>query len=467
MKNEEIAAAVLDAVGKTENVNSVIHCMTRLRFQLKDETKADDQVVKEIDGVLGVVHSNGQYQVIIGPNVGKVYEALCRIGGFKSKEPIDENLDKDIAKNKTRLSAKQVGKNILNYMSNCMTPLIPLLITSGLFKAVNAVFGPSMFHLYTEKDSMYLLFDFVFNAGFYFIPIYVGITAARQLKVDEMLGGLLGGILIVPELIDIVTKGKPFVIFGIPMTLVNYSQTVIPIMISVYFLSLVYHRIKKIMPDFITVLATPFLSMLITVPISLFLLAPLGSIIGQYISSGILAFSDATGFVGVAVIAMLWPFLVMTGMHLALMMPMLASYFETGYMTGAANGGMFATYAAYGVALGAFLRLSQPKVKSASLGYFLSGILGGITEPTLYGICFKYRRTFVTMMFGAALGGSYAGITHVSTYVMGGANFLAFLNFTGGTSANLINGSISLILTFIGAAIATYFFGFTKEEIAV
>lgn len=467
MKNEEIARAILNAVGKAENVNSVIHCMTRLRFQLKDETKANDQAIKEIDGILGVAHSNGQYQVIIGPNVSKVYESLCHIGGFESKEPINENLDKEIEKNKTRLTVRQIGKNILNYMSNCMTPLIPLLITAGLFKAVNAVFGPSMFHLYSEKNNIYLLFNFVFNAGFYFIPIYVGITAARQLKVDEMLGGLLGGVLIVPELIDIVTKGKPFMIFGIPMTLVNYSQTVIPIMISVYFLSLVYHRIKKVMPDFITVLATPFLSMVITLPISLFLLAPLGSIIGKYISSGILAFSNATGFIGVAIIAMLWPFLVMTGMHLALMMPMLASYFETGYMTGAANGGMFATFAAYGVALGAFLKLRQPKVKSASLGYFLSGILGGITEPTLYGICFNYRRTFATMMFGAALGGSYAGITHVSTYVMGGANFLAFLNFTGGTTANVINGSISLVLTFLGAVIATYFFGFSEKEIAI
>lgn len=462
MNNQELAKKILDFVGTRDNVKSVMHCMTRVRFVLKNEKKANDQSIKDLDGVLGVVHSNGQYQVVIGPNVAKVYDEICRIGQFQENEPIEENLDEKIEK---KSSLRQIGRNILNYMSSCMTPLIPVLITAGLFKAINAILGPNVLGIYSDHSNIYLLIDFVFNAAFYFLPIFVGITAAKYLGIDSMLGGLLGAILIVPEFVDIVHKGKAFLLFGLPITLVDYSQTVIPIMISVYVLSVIYKPLKKVMPDYISTLVTPFLSMVVAVPLTLFLLAPLGNIIGKHISGGLLAISNATGFLGVAIVAALWPFLVMTGMHLALMMPMLASFFETGQMTGVANAGMFAQWACYGVALGAFLRIENKKRKVEALGYFVSGIIGGVTEPTLYGICFNYKRNFISLMIGSAFGGAFAGLTHVTTYVMSSANFLSVLSFTGGNKSNMFFGIFSMAISFIVSAFATYVIGFKKEEL--
>ena len=459
MTTKKLAKDIYEAVGGSSNINSVMHCMTRLRLRLKNEGLVNDEAVKALDGVLGVAHSNGQYQIIIGPSVAKVFEEFTLFGDFEKTPQIEENLD-----GTEKWSLKKVGKSVLNYMSNCMTPLIPVLITAGLFKALNSVLGPGVLNLYSEKDDLFLFLNLVFDAGFYFMPIYVGINAAKQLKVEPMLGGMLGGFLIVPEFVNMVTDGTKFTPLGINVSLVNYGQTVIPIMVSVYVMSIIFKFFKKVMPDSITTLATPFLTMLLTIPISILFLAPLGTNIGALISSSLLLIGEKTGFLGIAIVAVLWPFLVMTGMHLALMMPMMANFFETGVAQGILLSGAYAIWAIYGVALGAFFRLKN-KEKSAAFGYFISGIVGGISEPTLYGISLKYRKNLITMMIGAAVGAAYAGIMGVQAYVMTAANFLYFLSFVGGTSINIIHGTISVILSFVVAALLSYFFGFSKEEL--
>ncbi|MGT2683013.1 PTS transporter subunit EIIC [Streptococcus porci] len=461
--NKEIAQKVLSVVGGAENINSVVHCMTRLRFNLKNRSLVNDDEVRKIDGVIGVVNNNQQYQVVIGTNVPKVYDELCQLGNFTKEKQIDENLD--AGKVREKLTLKTLGNNILNYMSRSMTPLIPVMLAAGLFKALNAVLGPSLLNLYPETSNLYLLFNFIFDAGFYFLPIFVGINAAQQLKMESLLGGFIGAILIAPGLIALVNEQKSFDILGLPVPMNNYSQTVIPVMLSVYFMSLVYKVVKKYMPDVLTTLLTPFLSVLITVPVALCFLAPLGSQIGSFISGGLLAFSDKTGFIGSGIMGAIWQFLVMTGMHLALMMPMLASFFETGQMSGAAIAAGFSIWACFGVALGASLRLKDKKKRSTAIGAFISGIIGGVTEPTLYGICFTYRRCFIGLMLGGFVGGAYSYITNATTYVMSSANFLYLISFTGGTTANLVNGIISCLLSMIVAAVVTYLFGFKKEEL--
>ena len=186
---------------------------------------------------------------------------------------------------------------------------------------------------------------------------------------------------------------------------------------------------------------------------------------GNAISNGLAWFGTTTGFFGVAVIAALWQFLVLSGMHLALMMPMMASFFETGVQTGPMVSGSFATWACFGVALGAALRLRSKEEKSTAFASFTAGILGGITEPTLYGICFRYSRCFITSAVGAFVGGAYAGITNVCAYAITSSNFLALLSFSGGTTANLINGIVACAISLVVGAVATYFFGFSKKDL--
>ena len=466
--NKQIAQNILAAVGGTANLKDATHCMTRLRLYLKDDSIPKDDQVKSIDGVLAVVRGGQQYQVVIGPNVPKVYEELCKLAGLTASAAVQdaaaESADAKLIHQK--LTPKQVGKNIMGYMAGCMTPMIPVLIVGGLCRALNAVFGPDLLGLYGAESDLYILFDFLYDAAFYFLPILAGVNAAKQLGISPMLGGYVGCILMAPDFAAFATNGQPFTVFGIPCnTSTNYAQTVLPIMLSVFFLSLVYKLIKKYMPDMLTTVFTPFLTVLISTPFILCLLAPLGTIIGNAISGGLAWFGNATGFFGVGIIAALWEFLVLSGMHLALLMPMMASFFETGVGSGPMISGTFATWACFGVALGAVLRLKNKQEKGASMAAFVSGIVGGITEPTLYGICFRYTKCFVSLVIGAFVGGAYAGLMGVCNYAMTTSNFLSVLSFSGNTTANLVNGTIGAVLSLIVSAVATYFIGFSKNEL--
>ena len=462
-KNEQMAKSILKAVGGTENIKAATHCMTRLRLSLKDDKIPVDDEIKNIDGVIGVNRTETQFQIIIGPSVAKVYEAVCKQGELNSISETSEAGKEE--KNKKKISWKTVGKRMLNYMAGCMTPLIPVLLAAGLTNAINVICGPDMLGLYTQDSNTYVLIHFIYQAGFYFMPILIGYNGAKNLGAEPMLGAYMGAILIAPEFMSLMDAGNGFTILGIPVTLTDYSQTAVPAMLSVFVMSMIYKFFNKWMPDVVTTIATPILTILISTPLALSLIAPLGVNIGNLISNGLLLFSEKTGFIGLGVLAALWEFLVMTGMHLALMMPMLASFFETGQMSGAALCGTFATWAVFGVALGATLRLKGKKEKGASFGFLVAGIVGGITEPTLYGLCFNHKRCFGTMILGAFVGGVYASITSVTVYIMTNANFLSLLGFVGGSKMNIINGVVSCILSMLVAAVFTYLFGFSKEEL--
>lgn len=459
--NKKIAADVLAAVGGKDNVSMVTHCMTRLRFNLKDASIPKEDEIKNIPGVAGVMVAGGQYQVVIGQNVPKVYAEVCTLGGFATQAAIDENLDKP----KEKLTAKKIGSNILNYVAGSMTPLIPVMMAAGLLKTVLAVIGPGLLGIITAESDTYILLDFMYDAGFYFLPILVGFNAAKKLNINPQLGAYMGAILLAPDFLDLVSSGTPFTIAGINVIMNDYSQSVLPILLSVAVLGLVYKIISKVMPDTLSTIFTPFLSIAISAPISLLFLAPMGTIVGNAISGALVWFGNTTGFVGVALIGAIWEFLVITGMHMVVTVPFMLSYFELGYQSGAIMGASCATWACFGVALGAFLRLKNKQDKSMSLGFFISGILGGVTEPTLYGLCFKFKRCFISLAIGGAVGGAYMGLFDVKAYVMGSTNFLSVLGYTGGSTANLINGCIACVLSLVVAAVSTYLIGFTKQEL--
>jgi PTS system beta-glucosides-specific IIC component len=461
--NRQIATDVLATVGGSQNVAQVTHCMTRLRLNLKDESLADDEKIKKIDGVLGVVHSGGQTQVIIGQNVPKVYTEFCELSGVQaSAKPIDENLDNNLDKKK--ITPKTVGSNVLNYLAGSLTPLIPILIGAAMFKTVLSIFGPDLLGCFSEESDFYILFNMVYNAGFYFLPIYIGYTAAVKIGASPVLGLFMGGILIVPDFVELAASGSSFSVYGIPCMVNDYSQSVLPIILSVWVLKYVEKFFRKYIPDALSTIFVPFLTMAVMLPVSLCVLAPAGAFIGQYISSALVAFGNVGGFVGVAVIAALWEFLVMSGMHVVMVVTVINIYATTGSESVIWPAALCATAAASGMALGAFFRLKNKKDKSLSLGYVISGLIGGVTEPSLYGIGFKYKKPFIGMMIGAAIGGVYAGITKTCIYSLGATNFLMVLCYSGGAMSNLINGAISCVIAFVGSAVATFIIGVGAQE---
>jgi PTS system beta-glucosides-specific IIC component len=398
-KNAAIAAAVLQGVGGKENVTRVVHCMTRLRFTLKDTTKADTDAIEKTPGVLGVKEVGEQYQVIIGQNVPKVYDALCAEGGFAKEDAIDENLDD--GSDKKKLTWKTVGTNILDYLSGTMVQMIPLMIAAAMFRCVNSIFGPTMLNWYTSDSNIYILFNAVYQAGFYFMPIYLGYAAAKKLGVSQVIGMLIGGILIAPSLVEL--AGQPLTVYGIPTTIYNYAQTVLPIILSVWVMSYVERFFNKYIPESLSTIFVPVLTVAVMVPLELCFLAPLGNYLSYGLAAALSFINGFGGAVAMAVCGALWEFFVMTGMHVVIGTLRSAMIIQDGSVNGVFIAERFATVAVWGKAFGAFLRIKDKDEKNLAFSYFLSGIVGGVTEPALYGLAFRHKRTFVGKWSAAPL----------------------------------------------------------------
>ncbi len=452
--NKKIASDVLTAVGGKENVSFVTNCMTRLRFTLNDNSIPDKDAIKKIDGVLGCQDVGGQLQVIIGQNVSKVYLELCNIGGFTVQKAIDENLDAP----KEKLTFKKIWGNILNYLSASMVAILPAVLAGGLIRAVSSILGPEMLGVISADSDMYLFLDFIYDAAFYFIPIYVGYSAAKKLDINPIYGMFLGGILIAPDFMEIVSEGIVFAPLGINMITNDYSQTILPILISVWVMSYVEKFFRKHLPDAVTAIFTPFFTILIMAPVSLYFLAPIGTVLGSGIAAFITLLCNYTGFIGYAVLAAAWPFLVITGMHVTLgfTMSMNIMTLEYGDIIGVLY---LANFGCAGMALGAVIAAKNKSDRSSFLGSFISCLIGGVAEPALYGIGLKYVRPFVGLIIGLALSGAYLGITQTFVYVFPSMNFLGFLAFSGATSANFINGIIACLIALFGTAAAVALIG--------
>jgi len=438
--------------------------MTRLRFNLKDESIPNQEEIKKIPGVIGVMNSGGQFQIIIGQTVDQVYNYLCQMGEFENLEKLSESLDKT----KKKLTPKSIGLSILDALAGCLTPLIPMLMAASLFKLLVAVLGPSMLNLISTKSDLYILFTFVGDAGFYFFPIVVGYTAAKKFGATPVVAMFLGGILLHPTLVTMATKGTHFTVYGIPCNVQNYSSTVLPIILSVWIMSYVEKFCKKLLPSVLKTVFAPAITILIMLPISLCVLAPAGSILGKYVCNGLLGFSKAGGIFGIiaiAIIGALYEFLVMSGMHLVLISALILVFSTTGKESFVLPGAIAASIAVAGMCFGSALRIHNKEEKSLSFGYFIASIIGGVTEPGLYGVGMKFKRPFVGMIAGGFAGGLYAGIVGLTAHTLiPVASALALFSFAGGSTANFVNGVITAVISFVVSAVVTYVFGFKKED---
>lgn len=458
---KEMVRQIIQDIGGSGNVVSVTHCMTRLRFNLKDMSIPQDETIKQIAGVLGVARSGGQYQIIIGQTVNEVYDAVVAAGNLNQSAPVNEQITADLGTKKW--TWKSVGNTILNKIAGSLTPLIPMLIAASMFKMLVAVLGPTMLNVISVKSDLYQLFSLVGDAGFYFFPVAIGYTAAKQFAASPILGIFLGAIMLDPGLVKIVAAGKPFTVYGIPMHLTNYGSTVVPILLSVWIMSYIERFFNQKIPASLRTIFAPTLTIAVMLPLSLCVLGPLGGFLGEYVSKAIISFGQLGGIaaiIGVGLIGALWEILVMTGMHLVLISAMITIVAQTGHDNFIMLGSIAASMAVAGMSLGASLRIKDKQEKSLAFSYFIANFIGGVTEPGLYGLAIKYRRPFLGMMIGGCAGGIYAAITHVSAYVVVPvANFMCLSGYVGGSTANLINGVISGAIALIVAAIATYMIG--------
>ncbi|MHC5227798.1 PTS transporter subunit EIIC [Enterococcus sp. LJL99] len=460
--NQALASAILINIGGKENISNVTHCMTRLRFNVKDLSKVKDKEIRELSGVLGVVQSGGQYQIIIGQTVDKVYATLMEEANFDhltTQTSSSPDLEKE------PFSFKLLGNKILDSLAGSLTPLIPILIAASMFKMVMAIFGPSMLNLIHEGTSLATLLTFVGDAGFYFFPIFLGYTASKKFGVTPVLGMFLGAILIHPTFVSLATEGLNFEVFGIPASAENYTSTVIPMILSIWVMSYIEKFLKKVIPATLSTILIPTLTIVIMLPVTLVVLGPLGFVIGEYISKFLLSLDSIGGFLAVAIIAALWQFLVMTGMHLLMITTMITVFAQNGQESLVTPAAIVSSMCVAGMCLGSFLRLKDKNGKALAFSFLAASFIGGVTEPGVYGLGVRYKKPFIGLLCGGIAGGFYAGVTGVTAYaIIPVANFACLASFFGGSSANAVNGFIACGIGFVVSAVVTYIIGVKEKE---
>ena len=367
-----------------------------------------------------------------------------------------------------KLTVRKALNRVMDVLSGSLVPLMPMLIAAALFKTLASVLGPDMLKILRADSDLYTLFTFVGDAGFYFFPLAVGYTSAGVLQATPMLGLFLGAILIHPTFVNLAEAGLPFEVYGIRITPLNYAATILPVILSVWFMSYAERLLKKLMPDALKDVFVPFLSVAVTLPVMLCVLAPAGSVIGEGLCNLLISLGNVGGIVTVltiAVLGMLWEFIIMGGLHWLFISSIYVILASSGQETVITPMCAAAAFATGGMAIGMALCLKNARERSSAVSCAIAQIVGGVTEPALYGVGFKYKKPFIGLMAGAFAGSLYAGISHIIAYnFIPSASFLCFLNYVGGSTMNLIHSIISAVIGFSVSAVVTYLIGKTIAE---
>lgn len=461
-KYDELSQSIIELVGGSGNVTHLLHCATRLRFNLADYEKADLEGLKALKGTLGAQKVGDQLQVIIGPDVANVCDAiqakLPASAGAKSAAADQTAQDSDKKPSgKKKITFKSIGSAILDALSGCLGPVIPAIVACAFFKMIPAIFGPDMLNLISPESSLYILCTFVGDAGFYFFPVLVGYTAAKKFGVTPVLGILLGCIMMHPTLVSLADEGvQGFTVFGIPCLIQNYGSTVIPIILNVWVMSYIEKFFNTHLPSSIRNVFAPAFTIAVMLPIALCVLGPLGSYLGNYVVGFLLGLGNYAGFIATALIAALYPLLIMTGMHMMLIAALFQVFATVGYDGVAAPALTISAFAVMGTAIGAAIALKNRAEKAEAAEFAITAIVAGTSEPTLYGICARYKSPFLGLLGGGFIGGLYSGLTStISATLVPSTNLTSLLCFTGASSANLINGVIASILALVSSAVIT------------
>lgn len=451
-KNRELAEAVVAAVGGSANITSVAHCMTRLRFVLKDQSIPKKAEVEKIKGVMGTNIAGGQYQVIIGNSVGNVYKEVVAVTGVGDVSGAAEPEEK---KKVNPITAA------LEFISGCMAPLFPAIIAGGLIKVLLVIFGPTLLGVMSDTSDTYILMNALGDAPFYFLPVIVAFTASRKLNCNSYLAVMVASVLIYPDVITLLGGETATYLFGvIPVMHGSYSSSIIPAMLSTILLNYVELLVDRFTPDWSKNFLKPLIIVVITEPITLCLLAPLGLMVGnglQLIINGVYGFAP---WLAMLLFAGLMPFIVMTGMHWAFVPACLLALADPGYEMMLIPAMLCSNTAQAGATFGAAFKTKDKEMKQMAFPAGVSALLAGVTEPAMYGVTLKLKKPMIAACIAGGIGGFVSGLVQLKGYAFATPCLTALVQFISPDGGNnfmyaVAIFALSLILSFVLAFIMT------------
>lgn len=446
--NKKLATAILEKVGGKENIEFLVHCMTRLRFNFKDKGLVDQKEIEEIPGVLGTMIQNGQFQIIIGETVPDVYEEICKLAGIAQEKAIDENLDVEQSKKKFGFGT------IFEVFSGVFAPVVTAFAGAGVLKGLLTLC--TNYGWMATDTGLYLILNAAADSVFYFLPFILAYTSAKKFKTNEVMALIIAGIYMYPSILN--NAGTQASLFGFNFYLVKYSASVLPIIISVWLMSYVYRWLSKNSPAFLRVVLVPVGTLLVLAPLSLIVIGPIGYNIGIYLGQFFKWLFESAPWLGGLIAGLTRPLVVFVGAHM-MITPVLINNIETlGYdMIGPVF--CVATMATAGMCFGAFLRAKKENNKTAIFSSFVSAFIG-ITEPALYGVAFRFKKPLIALMIGGGISGAFVAMFGAKAISFAMPSIISLPVYAGSISTMLIG----LLIAFILTAVLTYFLGFDENK---
>lgn len=439
----KLAAEILEMVGGTENVTFVAHCMTRLRFNLKDESIVDDAKVKAIDGVIDIRHSAGQYQVIVGPKVDKVYEIVAKETGVDTgKSAADEGETKSF-----------LGK-LMKLISGIMMPVLPALIACGMINAVLSILTTA--GVVSAESGIYTLLYGMGNASMYFLPVLVGSSAAKFFGIDQYIGAVLGAILLYPTFVAAAGAGDALDLFGMKFTMVSYASTVFPAIVAAWFASVLYKWLRAVLPDALAFALVPFLTVAIAAPISLLVVGPVIQQASSLLATAVLAVYQFSPILcGVILGPIFGLVMIPLGLHWALIVISINNIMTVG--SDPILGLLCGSMGVVGACLAFAFRSKDPSEKSLGFSCAITSLCG-ITEPALYGIVLEHKKIIVASMISGAISAVIPAIFNTRTFVMTSSGIFSFPGYMNpsGDMSSLIGAILCNVVGFILTFVLVY-----------
>lgn len=433
MNNKELAQKILELSGGEKNITYVTHCATRLRLVVKSEAEVNLKAIDSLEGVLKAQHSGGQLQVVIGAKVNKIYDEFTKLGSFTN------NNESDMPKVK-----KNPVNAFIETISGIFTPILPALVGCGMMKCLSSLMTST--GMVDPSTGFITVFNMIADCVFYFMPFFLAVSAARKFKTNEYLAIALAGCLLHPTILDAAGKiaetGIDKIDFlGLPILLVKYTSTVIPIILSLWLLSYVYKFVEKIVPDLLKVLLVPMITLLIMVPVQLIAIGPFGSYVGTWIAEGLNILFAKSGIVAGALLGFFRPILVMFGMHYSIMPMQIQQVAETGVTVLTASA-LAANLAQAGAAFGVFLKTRNKTMKAAAGSSSLTALFG-ITEPAIYGVTLRYKKPFFAGCLAAGLVSGFFGLVNANANAIALPGILSLSTYNADRYIYIIIGVVA------------------------
>ncbi|CEN27737.1 MULTISPECIES: beta-glucoside-specific PTS transporter subunit IIABC [Pseudolactococcus] len=464
---QNLNETILKNIGGKENISGLAHCMTRLRFRLKDESKANTEVIKKLSGVVTVVQSGGQYQVVIGNHVSEVYKEFVVMAGIQDAAQSELREDKP----------KGVLNNFIDIVSGIFTPVISVLMAAGMIKGLVALL--SAFKLLEPTSGTFIILSATGDGLFYFFPLFLGYTGSKKFGGKPFIGMAIGAALVYPTITATMANGDAlFTLFrgtviespvyvtflGIPVILMSYTSSVVPIIAGTYLAAKLEGVFNRVIPRLVRSFFVSFLTLIITVPLVFLIVGPLTTWLGLFLGQLLSASYNLSPILSGILIGGFWQVFIMFGLHWGFIPIALNNLATLGYDVVMISGAT-TPLAMAGVTLGVMLKTKNKKLKEIALPAFLSSLFG-VTEPALYGVTLPRKKVFYTTSVAVAMGGAIMGVFKTRSHINGGTGIFAlpkFINPTTGFDKSFIGFALACVVAFGAGFLITYFYSYDPK----